>query len=138
MKQIVKKLPILYNSVKKVLIKYNNIHNYYRIKRSLKTNTSIKIVIGASGIFQDKWIPTDIDYMNIIKKKHCENLRQSLLIFQEIVRNSEISFIYDMPDDVGLRSSLSDIIDDINLTILCLNPSRITRVGFEAIIMVKR
>ena len=72
------------------------------------------------------------------KKKHCENLRQFLLLFKKIVRNSEISFVYDIPDDIRLRCFLGDVIVDVNMTIFCLDPSRITRVRFEAIIVVKR
>lgn len=42
------------------------IYSKHRFKRNIKNNPC-KIVIGASGIFQEGWIPSEIEYFNVLK-----------------------------------------------------------------------
>lgn len=37
------------------------------LKKALKNNPHPQIVVGASGVFQDKWIPTDVHTVNLLK-----------------------------------------------------------------------
>jgi len=38
-----------------------------KLKHALKKNTPPRIVVGASGIFEDGWIPTDVHTLNLLK-----------------------------------------------------------------------
>ena len=38
-----------------------------RLRRFLRENHGWKIVIGTSGVFEPGWIPTDIEYLNLLK-----------------------------------------------------------------------
>ncbi len=51
----------------------NVVHSFrrYRRRRALclaVNQSSLRVVIGASGIFESGWIPTDIDQLNILQK----------------------------------------------------------------------
>jgi predicted SAM-dependent methyltransferase len=39
----------------------------YRIKRLISRHKLCRIVIGASGVYEDGWIATDIDTLNLLK-----------------------------------------------------------------------
>lgn len=39
----------------------------FTLKRALKNRPHPTIVIGASGVFQDEWIPTDVHTLNLLK-----------------------------------------------------------------------
>jgi predicted SAM-dependent methyltransferase len=38
----------------------------------VKTAASLRLVVGAEGIFDKGWIPTDIEYLNFLNKQHWE------------------------------------------------------------------
>lgn len=40
----------------------------YRFKKRIRVIKPLKIVIGASGIFESGWIPADIDFLNLLKE----------------------------------------------------------------------
>jgi len=52
------------SSVKSLL---KGILGYFRLKKALRNNPDPLIVVGASGVFQDKWIPTDVNTLNLLK-----------------------------------------------------------------------
>ena len=56
-------------NVKKILILYKAIKGYARLKRKVR-QPPIRIVIGSSGVFEDEWIATDIEYLNLLNSKH--------------------------------------------------------------------
>ena len=62
MRQLVKNIPILHRLARIV-------KETYRLKKSAQSSP-IRIVIGASGIFDDGWINTDIEYLNILIPGH--------------------------------------------------------------------
>jgi predicted SAM-dependent methyltransferase len=35
-----------------------------------QTQPKVRVVVGASGVFEDDWIATDIEYMNLLNKTH--------------------------------------------------------------------
>lgn len=47
-----------------------------RLKKELKESSDIKIVIGAASVFEEEWVPTDIDYLNILNINHWNNFFQ--------------------------------------------------------------
>ena len=51
-------------SVKSVL---KGISGYFKLKSALRDRPNPTIVVGASGIFQDNWIPTDVNTLNLLK-----------------------------------------------------------------------
>jgi predicted SAM-dependent methyltransferase len=38
-----------------------------RLKRAVSANPSVRIVVGSSGIFTPGWIPTEIEYLNLLR-----------------------------------------------------------------------
>ncbi len=38
-----------------------------RLRRAVKSEASLRIVVGSSGVFSPGWIPTDIEYLNLLK-----------------------------------------------------------------------
>ncbi len=47
--------------------RYKKIKESYKLKKLIRKSGSLKIVLGASGVFDDNWIPTDIDNLNLLK-----------------------------------------------------------------------
>lgn len=43
------------------------VSGYFKLKKALKNRPHPTIVVGASGVFQDEWIPTDINTLNLLK-----------------------------------------------------------------------
>lgn len=65
MRKIIKNTPLL-NTILSYLAKQRRIKkNRARIHLALKT-TPIKVVLGASNHFDEQWIPTDAEYLNIL------------------------------------------------------------------------
>ena len=67
MKQLLRKTPIIniaYFYLAKRIKLYKNVQ---RLKQALKTSDTLRIVIGSASICEEKWIPTDIEYLNILK-----------------------------------------------------------------------
>lgn len=42
---------------------------YFFLKNALKNNPSPSIVVGASGVFEQGWIPTDVHTLNLLKSE---------------------------------------------------------------------
>ena len=40
---------------------------YFKLKKALANSPKLQIVVGASGVFEDNWIPTDIHTLNLLK-----------------------------------------------------------------------
>ncbi len=40
---------------------------YFKLKRAVKNQSDLRIVVGASGVFQDSWIPTDVHSLNLLR-----------------------------------------------------------------------
>lgn len=72
MKRFLKRVPPLYDLGKKIYHYYKAVHGTYRLKRAVSSTPSIRIVVGAWGIHDEGWIPTDIEYLNLINRKHWE------------------------------------------------------------------
>lgn len=67
MKETIKKIPILGTFIKTIKYKIISIKNYFSIKQYMNSNDYLKIVIGASNIFEDDWCPTDINHLNLLE-----------------------------------------------------------------------
>ena len=80
MKESLKRIPTLYNLVHRVRhfgyrvrsMPRSLQHHYrcYRFSRMVKTSSPLRIVIGAAGVFGDGWIPSDIQYLNLLRSEH--------------------------------------------------------------------
>ena len=69
MKQLIKKVPMLNRLARKGYSFYISTKGQYKLKRAA-TKSPLKIVVGASGVFEKGWIPTDIQYLNFLDSKH--------------------------------------------------------------------
>ena len=74
MKQLIKNIPVIYNLFKylrnkKNIMEYNRTvkKNQLRIQRDINNSNDIKIVIGASNVFDNNWIPTDQYNLDLLK-----------------------------------------------------------------------
>ena len=67
MKQFINDIPILGSLIKTIIDMIISRNNRKTIKVYLKENEDLRIVIGASNIFQDGWCPTDIDNLNLLR-----------------------------------------------------------------------
>jgi predicted SAM-dependent methyltransferase len=43
--------------------------SYFRLKKNLRTTPVANIVVGASGVYEEGWIPTDVHTLNLLKPK---------------------------------------------------------------------
>ena len=68
MKETLKKIPLLKTAVSAIRARHKNSENIKRIRYMIKTQPKLRVVVGASGIFDDGWIDTDIEYLNLLKK----------------------------------------------------------------------
>ena len=57
-----------------MLSKYRNFRNIQRLKTLVDNSTSLRIVIGAGGVFETGWITTEIEHLDILNNKHWERL----------------------------------------------------------------
>lgn len=62
----VRSLPL---NMKKILFFYRAIKGYAKLKRKV-SRSPIRIVIGASGVYENEWIATDIEYLNLLTPQH--------------------------------------------------------------------
>jgi predicted SAM-dependent methyltransferase len=72
MKEQIKKIPLLYVLAKKLLFQYRAFEGSFRLKKRVKFASPLRLVIGAEKNFDSGWIATDIEYMNILNRKHWE------------------------------------------------------------------
>jgi predicted SAM-dependent methyltransferase len=70
MKELIKKIPFIYVMIKKIWnpIKVKKAESNFR--RLIENNRPIRFVVGASGVFESNWIPSDIEYFNILHKEN--------------------------------------------------------------------
>ncbi len=45
------------------------IFSYFRLKKNLRRYKEIRLVVGASGVFEQGWIPTDVHTLNLLTPK---------------------------------------------------------------------
>ena len=60
---LIKRIPVL----RHILERIKKLQNEKEIISKLKNNSSIKIVLGAEGKYDDGWIPTDIQNLNMLE-----------------------------------------------------------------------
>jgi len=75
MKQLLKRIPI-FKEIADRLYKYKDIRQRKRKLKRLARVSPIRLVIGASGIYDQGWIDTDIEYLNLLNPKHWESYFQ--------------------------------------------------------------
>lgn len=61
------------NIIKKGYYLFKRVKKVYKFKNSAK-GTPLKIVIGAGGIYEEGWLPTEIDVLNLLRPKEWERL----------------------------------------------------------------
>src|SRR5579859_4940385 len=44
------------------------------LRRMVRHSSPLRIVVGAGGLFDPGWIPTDVDVLDILNKRHWERL----------------------------------------------------------------
>ena len=70
MKNLLKRRPYIYTMAKGIRDVLKSIWGRYRLKRQLKNRAPIKIIVGAAGYGQPGWIPTDVQYLNLLNNEH--------------------------------------------------------------------
>jgi predicted SAM-dependent methyltransferase len=55
--------------VMETLTPFKKISGNHKIKQGLKNNKTVKIVIGASDVYEKGWIPTDVYNLNLLRKE---------------------------------------------------------------------
>lgn len=65
-----KNISILDFVAKRAWSKYKAFQGSHKLKKAFKTVSPIRIVIGSSGVFDYAWIPTDIEYFNVLNPNH--------------------------------------------------------------------
>jgi predicted SAM-dependent methyltransferase len=71
-KNLLKESPKFYRFLKRVRYFNRSIWGQYKLWILTKYRSHLRIVIGSSGIYDDDWIPTEIEFLNILKKDHWE------------------------------------------------------------------
>ncbi len=69
-KERIKEIPPLYLFLKNIRFYYRAFQGFLRLKIRVKFSSSLKLVVGAERVFDRGWIPTDIEYLNFLNKKH--------------------------------------------------------------------
>jgi len=70
MRELLKKVPFLRRAkraVKRVRKAYNRRFGPSKLRRRLAATPHKKLVIGSAGKYDSGWIPTDVDYFNLLK-----------------------------------------------------------------------
>lgn len=71
MKSFLKKIPFAKELVQRVRLFYSIIKSHFRLKKAVKS-LPLNIVVGSSSVFSQGWIPTDIEYLNLLKPSDWE------------------------------------------------------------------
>lgn len=71
MKKTLKTIPVLVEMVNRARLLYSIIKNHFRLKKAVKS-LPLNIVVGSSSVFSQGWIPTDIEYLNLLKPSDWE------------------------------------------------------------------
>ena len=48
---------------------WRRISGSYRLKQALNEQRPVRIVVGSSGIFEPGWIPTDVEFLNLLRER---------------------------------------------------------------------
>jgi predicted SAM-dependent methyltransferase len=83
MKQLTGKIPLFSGLAHKGYSCYKAAKGRYRLKRAA-ARSPLRIVVGSAGVFENGWIPTDIQYLNLLdssdwKKYFNENSVDAIL-----------------------------------------------------------
>lgn len=73
MKHLLRKTPLVNSAYFRIAKRVRSYKGSQRLKKELKTPGDLKIVIGAASVHERNWIPTDIEYLNILNKNHWRN-----------------------------------------------------------------
>lgn len=77
MKNIIRKIPII-NLIARPVYRYlEGKRGSRRFQKLIKQPGPLRLVIGASGVFDDGWIGTDIQYLNLLIPEHWERSLQT-------------------------------------------------------------
>jgi len=71
MKQFIKRIPMLNRLAHSLYMYVRGKRGSYRLKKLTKARP-LRLVIGASGIYDTGWLDTDIEYLNLLNPKHWE------------------------------------------------------------------
>ena len=77
MKQLLRKIPFLFKCLKIIKINVSIVVNQLRIKLYVLRCDKLKIVIGASNVFQKNWCPTDQENLNLLSIESFNKLFKS-------------------------------------------------------------
>lgn len=74
--EIVNMKTYLKRKLKPLYLKLDLGHDRKRFKEVLSTHDSFKIVVGSSGIYEEGWIPSEIEVLNLLKEDSWANFFQ--------------------------------------------------------------
>ncbi len=74
MKQIIIKIPIVGGILKIFKRYFVATKRLYNIKKCIKNNNVLRVVIGASNVYEEGWCPTNIENLNLLDKKSFDRL----------------------------------------------------------------
>lgn len=69
MKEFIKKVPVLGGLARCGYAFYKTEKAKSRLRCAVK-NPPVKIVVGSSGVFEESWTPTDIQFLNLLDPGH--------------------------------------------------------------------
>ncbi len=72
MKKLIERVPVLYPLAKRLRFRYRALKGSFQLRRRLKSATVLKVVVGAGGVFDEGWIPTEVEYLNLVNARHWE------------------------------------------------------------------
>jgi predicted SAM-dependent methyltransferase len=67
---LVKAIPLIYALAHKVRFCYRRRMGSYRFRRQLKVAAPLRIVVGASGVFDQGWVPAEVEFLNLLNLAH--------------------------------------------------------------------
>lgn len=73
MKEFLKSIPILRSAVRSLKLRLRVYNNVKKVRYMLRTQLDVRVVVGAGNRFDDGWIPTEIEYLNLLNRTHWEN-----------------------------------------------------------------
>jgi predicted SAM-dependent methyltransferase len=73
-RKIIRKVPVVNHLLRDLAFRSNRIMETYRFRKKLAAFSEKKIVIGAEGRYDLGWLPTDIDFLNLLKPADWDRL----------------------------------------------------------------
>ena len=68
-KEVIRESPVLGSLIGNAYRRLRAAEGRRRLRKCVEL-PSIKLVVGASGVFSDSWIQTDVEYLNLLKPEH--------------------------------------------------------------------